>query len=102
MESFTRHRQDQALSVSDLENFLSGAFEPIKPRPEFVQALRGRLSSPVSPAARYPTKLPSPILIIGGLLGSLLIVVTGIKAALSLAEAIKALRMQKTQSGSKA
>jgi hypothetical protein len=96
MQPFTRHHLDQALNVSDLENFLSGAFEPIKPRPEFVQALRGRLSSPISPAARYPASLPSPILIVGGLLGSLLIVVTGIKAALSLAEAIKALRMQKT------
>lgn len=102
MEPLTRHRFDQALSVSDMENFLSGAFEPIKPRPEFVQALRGRLSSPLSPAARYPAPLPSPILIVGGLLGSILIVVTGIKAALSLAEAIKTLRMQKSQSGSKA
>ncbi len=102
MQLFTRHRPDQALSVSDLEYFLSGAFEPIKPRPEFVQALRGRLSSPPSPAAHYPAPLPSPLLIVGGLLGSLLIVVTGIKAALSLAEAIKALRMQRAQSGSKA
>ncbi len=101
MESFTRYRQNQALSVSDLENFLSGAFEPVKPRPEFVQALRGRLSTPPAKSARYPTPFPTPVLIVGGLLGSLLIVVTGIKAALSLAEAIKTLHMQKAQSGNK-
>jgi hypothetical protein len=84
--------------IKNMEAYLLQTLGPVKPRQEFVQNLRGRLASPPAQPTKGDNSPPSLLLVLGGLVGSILILITSIKATLSLIEALKALRKQKTQS----
>ena len=81
----------------NIESYLLQTLGPVKPRQEFVQNLRGRLASPPAHQAMGINSTPKFLLVFGGLVGSILILVTSVKAALSLIEAIKTLRNRKSQ-----
>jgi len=107
---FSDSLPDQELEIKDLETYLLETLEPVKPRQEFVQGLLGRLSSTTFPQAGKKNAIQvrviaqnssQPILLImAGLVGSLILLVTGIKAALSLVAAIKSIRQRNLQPGS--
>jgi hypothetical protein len=84
--------------IENMEAYLLKTLGPVKPRQEFVQNLRGRLASKPSQPTEVDHSPPSLLLILGGLVGSILILITSVKATLSLIEALKALRKPKAQS----
>lgn len=75
---------DQDLKI--LETQLAATFQRVTPRLEFVNDLRSRLAAreiqPVS--ALLPKKVSSGLLVAGGILGSLLMIITGIRGLISL------------------
>ena len=83
-----RREPDQNLDqdLKALETQLAATFRWMTPRPEFVSDLRSRLATreiqPVS--ALLPQKVSSSLLVAGGILGSLLMVITGIRGLISL------------------
>jgi hypothetical protein len=88
---------EQEYEINNIEAYLLRTLGPVKPRQEFIQNLRGRLEVPHSQPSMEDQSPPSLLLILGGLVGSILILITSIKAALSLIEALRTLRKQKIQ-----
>jgi len=98
--------------MTSLETYLRHTLEPVHPRREFIQGLRGRLVTPVNPPVvnhnvirvdSFPEEgVPSIILILAGLLGSVVVIVTGIIAAQSIRDAIKFIRQRNHHGGNKA
>jgi hypothetical protein len=99
----TRHNQQpgrlpqQNHEIETMEAYLLHTLGPVKPRQEFVQSLHSRLARPSSQPTIGDYSPPSLLLVIGGLVGSILILITSIKATLSLIEALKSLRRQNPQ-----
>lgn len=101
---------DRELDLKNLEAYLLNTLGPVKPRQEFVQGLRGRLEHSTYPQANkqnsirvkaVPQRGSNAIfLFLAGLAASLVLLITGIKATLSIVEAIKSLRQDNHQSGS--
>jgi len=86
------------LPESDLINFetyLNRAFRPVKPRPEFIEGLRDRLGNVPRLQETPAQAFRSLILILIGVMGSIVVVVASIRAALSLIEAYRVLRTKK-------
>jgi hypothetical protein len=73
-----------------LEQQLSAVLHPIDPRPEFVSNLRFRLRTREIQAAPalLPRNLSSGLLVAGGVLGSLVMLITSIRGILSLISVI--------------
>jgi hypothetical protein len=99
---------EQNLEFENLEKYLNFMLGPVKPRQEFIQGLRGRLDfggaqAPFQPKIQVSSGKqdagPSLLLILVGLAGSLILLATGIKATVSLIEAMKAVRRQAQPSG---
>jgi hypothetical protein len=100
---------ERELDIESLEAYLNTLLGPVKPRQEFVQGLRGRLESTVSHTPKDQPQVQvssvqlggstSLLLILAGLVGSLILLVTGIRATLSLFEAVKSIRHRGQQSG---
>lgn len=99
---------EQDLEFENLEKYLDFLLGPVKPRQEFVQGLRGRLDfggvqAPVQPKILVSSGKQndgrSLLLILVGLAGSLILLATGIKATVSLIEAMKAVRRPAHPSG---
>jgi hypothetical protein len=97
--------------MTSLESYLRHTMEPVHPRREFIQGLRGRLISPVNPqiANRNVVRVDSHgeggivsvVLILAGVLGSVIILITGIIATRSLMDIIKLNRQHSYHAGSK-
>ncbi len=83
-----KRRTDQNLGqeLKFLETQLAATFQQVLPRPEFVSDLRSRLATreiqPVS--ALLPQKVSNGLLVAGGILGGLLMIITGIRGLISL------------------
>ena len=102
IKKFSGSLPDQENEIKSLEAYLFDALEPVKPRQEFVQGLRGRLEKAVFPQpykqnlvqvrATRKSGSQSIFLFLAGLVASLILLVTGIKATLSIVEAIKSIR----------
>jgi len=103
-KQFSGSLTDQEFEIKSLEAYLLDALEPVKPRQEFVQGLRGRLEKTIFPQPFKPNLVQvravhrsgsqSILLFLAGLMASLILLVTGIKAALSIVEAIKSIRQR--------
>lgn len=78
--------------LMNFETYLGRAFRPVKPRPEFIEGLRGRLENvprlEESPAQAFR----SLVFVLIGVMGSIVVLVASIRAALSLIEAYRVLR----------
>jgi len=83
-----RRVPDQKLNqdLKSLEMQLAATFRRVTPRPEFVIDLRSRLVTREiqSVSALLPQKVSSGLLVAGGIIGSLLMVITGIRGLVSL------------------
>jgi hypothetical protein len=79
--------------VSSFEALLVRNLEPVRPRQEFVQYLHKRLAtSPTINSSTPENSNDSLILIVVGLIGSLLVLIAGIRATLSILQARRTLR----------
>lgn len=81
--------------LQDLEAIFVRTFEPVRPRQDFVQGLRGKLSNPPSQKGADGNIYQTTLLIGAGILGSILIVAASVKTVLSLVHAVRVLRQSK-------
>lgn len=101
---------DQELAINNLEAYLQNTLGPVRPRQAFVQGLRGKLETasfhqannmkPIQVKAVHQWGARSILLFLAGLAASLVLLITGIKATLSIVEAIKSIRQRSAQPGS--
>ncbi len=69
-----------------LEQQLAAALQPVDPRPQFVSNLRFRLLAREIQAtpALLPRKVSNSLIVAGGVAGSLIMLITGIRGLISL------------------
>jgi len=94
-------RNQRLEELMSVERYLDRQLTPVKPRPEFVERLGGQLAS-----AKLEKKGLSPIVqyaILGaaGVFSGLIILVTGIRATVTILGALGALRLIKQHSAQK-
>lgn len=77
-----------------LEEKLRGILIPVVPRSEFVQDLRHRLARRKFILDLIPQRIQSIVFVLGGLVGSLAILLMGLRAVLSLVGVIGIMRQQ--------
>ena len=92
MNSTLTDYSDTQEELSGAEAYLSATLKPVKPRPEFVQGLGGRLRGPVPPIKTSLRALQSTLLLTAGVISSLVIVITGVRVFVLLMDRIKPLR----------
>lgn len=83
---------DAQEELSGAEEYLYATLKPVKPRPEFVQGLRGRLKGPVPPIKTSLRALQSVIFLTAGVISSLVILITGVRVLVLLMDRVKAMR----------
>jgi hypothetical protein len=90
--------QEKNPTLDGLESYLYETLKPVKPRHEFIEGLKGRV-------VVEPTKNRSPInpfqttlFIAAGVISSVIIIITGIRATITLLDTIKILRLSRYQS----
>ena len=84
-----RSKTDQSNALEVLEMNLHRALVPIAPRPQFVKTLRHDILRQMSAIEYAPESLRYPafqmgLLVISGIMGSLVVVITGIRGLISL------------------
>jgi hypothetical protein len=91
MNLFRRKDPTIAEDLKRLEMQLRLTLQPVAPRLDFVNSLQARLlSSPFQSAAKpLPQKISHAILVFGGILGSILMIVTGIRGLISLVSVVR-------------
>jgi len=92
MNSTHARHSDAQEELSDAEAYLSATLTPVRPRPEFVQGLRGRLSGPIPPISTSLRALQSTILLTAGIISSLVILMTGVRVFVLLVDRVKTMR----------
>ena len=78
-----------------MESYLNRTLEPINPRREFVDKLRGQLVDQKQSASNTFGTLEYLILAVIGLISSIILLVTSIRAAMAIFEAIRYLRQNR-------
>jgi len=110
IKPYSNSLPDQEKEIKKLEAYLLNTLSPVKPRQEFVQGLRGRLECATYPQSHHQNDVQvrairrngaqSVLLFLAGLVASLILLITGIKATLSIVEAIKSVRQRNYRAGS--
>jgi hypothetical protein len=91
----------QKYTLPDLEDYLRSTLRPVKPRTAFVSDLRARLAK-VPPAVRAtPPILKYTALAIAGAVGGAVIVITGVRAVVTVLGALGLLVALKEQAHQK-
>lgn len=80
----------QELNLKSIETKLEGVLHPVTPRPAFVLALRQRLDEEMAQRIKK-VKMKQRLLVVGGLVGGILMIVTVIRSLISWSEFTKAL-----------
>lgn len=83
---FKRKDPDVEADLIKLEKHLHAALQPVSLHPEFLQNLQARLLSGDLPPVqrRIPNRLSQILLLAGGILGSLMMIIAGIRGLVSL------------------
>jgi len=84
-------------SFQELEYYLRTVLKPVEPRADFVSDLGARLAGAPYTKQRLPVRLQYALLAAAGLISSLIIVITGIRATLTLLGAMGLMRHIKGQ-----
>ena len=86
MNLFKRKDPDLEADLRKLENLLHSTLKPVSIRPEFMTYLGARLFAGDIPPVqeRIPRQLSNFLLVVGGLIGSLLMIAGGVKGLISL------------------
>lgn len=88
---------------SELESLLETYLVPVKPRPEFVKQLRRRLLDSARPKVHFPGDkyLDYGLITLVSLAGSALVLITGIRAVLTVMSALGIIHLVKSQAEEK-
>lgn len=82
------HRRDPDLEddLRKLETHLRETLQPVSIRPEFMRTLQARLIAGDIPPVkrRIPSRLSNILLVAGGILGSLMVIIAGIRGIISI------------------
>ena len=86
MKLFKQKDPGLEADLRKLETLLHSTLQPVSMRPEFLTNLGARLASGDIPSIqeRIPRQLSNFLLIVGGLIGSLLMIVGGVRGLISL------------------
>lgn len=86
MKIFRREDPDLESSLKRLENQLMEALQPVPPRRQFVNSLYIKMVAKDFPTATpgFSQKVSNGVLITGGIVGSVIMLVTGIRGLISL------------------
>jgi hypothetical protein len=86
MKLFKRKDQGLEADLIKLEALLYTTLQPVSIRPDYMTNLGARLLAGDIPPnkERIPTQLSNFILVVGGLIGSLLMIIGGVKGLISL------------------
>jgi hypothetical protein len=84
-------------SFDELEYYLRSVLRPVEPKPDFVSELGARLVGATFKEDQWPVRLQYALLAVAGLISSVIIVVTGIRATLTLLGAMGFMRHIKNQ-----
>lgn len=86
MRFFRRTDPDLENDLRKLESHLRTALQPVSIRPEFLRQLEARLMFGNIPPvkSRIPTRLSQILLVVGGILGSVMVLIAGIRGLISL------------------
>lgn len=76
--------QQKQAELAGLETYLSATLQPVRPRAEFVNGLQQRLLHPVVEERPALSRAQYIILGVAGTLTSLVLVITGVKATISI------------------
>ncbi|MBN1148765.1 MAG: hypothetical protein JXA78_16005 [Anaerolineales bacterium] len=88
MRLLRRVTKQDIYELEDLEDYLARALRPVEPRPGFIADLRARLDRAPAPQKQSPAALRYALLAAAGLLSSLIIVITGVRAAITILGAL--------------
>lgn len=88
---------------SELESLLETYLIPVKPRTEFVTQLKRRLLDSTRPRVNFPTQryLDYGLIALVSLAGSALVLITGIRAVLTVMSALGIIHLVKNQAEEK-
>jgi len=104
MKLFKRKKTGLEADLRKLETLLHSTLQPVSMRPEFLTNLGARLASGDIPPIqeRIPRQLSNFLLVVGGLIGSLLMIAGGVKGLISLISVVGQViqRLQKSTHGS--
>lgn len=86
MDIFQRKKPGLDLELLKLENQLVRTLQPVVPRNEFIRDLKSRLFTGEFQISkrRIPQTLSNTLLVIGGIIGSLIMLIASIRGILSL------------------
>ena len=87
-------------SFQELEYYLRTILRPVEPKADFVADLGARLAHEPGKESYLPFKLQYALLAVAGLISSTIIVITGIRATLTLLGAMGLMRHIKGQAQS--
>lgn len=83
--------------LSELESFLTRVYRPVTPRPDFVSGLRAKLVSLPEKNRLTPKVFKYTVLGIAGVLSSVILIVTGIRATMTIIGTVSLLRQIRNQ-----
>ena len=86
MKLFRRKDPNIEEDLKKLEVHLRAALQPVTIRPQFIENLKARLKSGDFPTVlrHIPQRLSQVLLLAGGILGSLMVIIAGIRGLVSL------------------
>jgi len=90
MRFFNRKGSDLESELENLEMQLYRTLNPVAPRPHFLQELKSRLLMGEMPSlsSKLPQRISNVLLIIGGIIGSILMVIASVRGILTLINSI--------------
>jgi hypothetical protein len=93
----------QKQSNLELESLLEKYLIPVKPRPEFVKRLRSRLLDSTRPKVHFPGDkyVDYGLITLVSLAGSALVLITGIRAVLTVMSALGIIHLVRSQAEEK-
>ena len=93
---FWRTRQ-QDEDLSELESYLDAFYQPITPRPIFVDDLKARLLGTPIPVALSLGTRNYVFLILAGVVSSVILIITGIRATMTVLGALGIIRVMRAE-----
>ncbi len=90
-------------NASEIESLLASYLRPVNPRPEFVNQLQQRLLDTTRPIVKIPGKkyIDYGLIAAASLIGSALVLMTGVRAVLTFMSALGILHFVKRQTEDK-
>jgi hypothetical protein len=97
MKILRRKSKQELDELEEMEDYLESALQPVEPRPGFIADLRARLETAPVPQRQWPKVLRYSLVAAAGVVSSAIIVITGIRAALTILGALGALKHVRSQ-----